>query len=108
MLGAILTVEISSSAIFVDILRHLFIYQRLMLGLFTPRDRLGQGYPPYLLTYYVICLRVEVRLDAILSAENRSSAIFVDILRHLFTCQMLMLGLFTPCDRQGHGYPPYL
>jgi len=53
-----MSAEIRSSAIFVDILRHLFIYQRLKLGLFTPRDRLGEGYPPYLLTFYVICLHV--------------------------------------------------
>ena len=37
-----------SAAIFVDILRHLFTYKRLKLGLFIPRDRLGQCRPPYL------------------------------------------------------------
>jgi len=40
---------------------------------------------PCLFTYDVICLQVKVRLGATLSAEIRSSAIFVDILRHLFT-----------------------
>ena len=54
-----------------------------------------------LFTYYVICLHhvtkaifvyisdVKIRLDAILSAIIRSSAIFVYILRHLFTHQSL-------------------
>ena len=32
---------------------HLFTYERLNLGLFAPRDRLGQGRPPSLFTYYV-------------------------------------------------------
>jgi len=40
-LGAILSSIIMSSAILDDILRHLFIYQSLKLGLFTPRDLLG-------------------------------------------------------------------
>jgi len=39
-----------SAASFVDILRHLFIYKRLKLRLFTPGDRLGQGRPPYFFT----------------------------------------------------------
>ena len=43
---------------FVDIL-HLFTYPSIKLGLFTPRDHLGQGYPPYLLTFHVICLYIK-------------------------------------------------
>jgi len=57
-------------AIFVYILRHLFTYQRINLGVFTPRDR-------------------EV-IDP--------AAVFVYILHHLFTYQRITLGLFTPRD----------
>jgi len=42
-----------SAAIFVYMWRHLFIYQRLKLALFTPRYRLGQSRQPSLFTYYV-------------------------------------------------------
>jgi len=67
-------------AIFVYILRHLFTYLGLTLGLFTARDR-----------------------RAIVPA-----AMFVDIIRHLFTYQRLIIDLFTPRGRLGQVYPPYL
>jgi len=51
-LGAIMSSIIKSFAIFVYILRHLFKYQRLILGLFTPCVRLGQGLQPYLFTCF--------------------------------------------------------
>jgi len=51
---------IDPAAIFVYILRHLFTYQRLKLGLFTPRDRLGQGQSPSLFKCDVICLHIRV------------------------------------------------
>ena len=43
---------------FVYILRHLFTYLRLELGLFTQRDRLGQFRTPYLFTYTLIRLHM--------------------------------------------------
>jgi len=55
-LGAIQSAIIRSSAIFDDILRNLFTYKKIKFALFTTRDRLGQGRPPYLITYDVICL----------------------------------------------------
>jgi len=57
--------------------------------------------PPYLLTYYVICLH----FNGLFAPRDREviehSAIFVDILRHLFTYQRLNLVLFAPLDRLG-------
>jgi len=47
-------------------------------------------------------------LGAIMSSIIRSSAIFVCIVRHLFTHQKLMLGLFTPHDLPRQVWPPYL
>jgi len=46
--------EARSSAILVYKMRHLFTYQRLKLGLFTPSDCLGQGFPPlvYILRHF--------------------------------------------------------
>ena len=49
---------IDLAAIFIYILRHLFTYQSINLGLFTSRVRLGEDYPQYLLTFYFICLHI--------------------------------------------------
>jgi len=45
-------------AIYVYILRHLFTYQSLKLGLYTPRDREFITASPYLFTYQVSCLYI--------------------------------------------------
>jgi len=65
-LGALMSGRIRSPAIFIYVLRHLI--KMLKLRIFTPRDSLGP----------------------------RLSAIFVNILHHLFTYKRINLGLFTP------------
>jgi len=110
-----------SSAIFIYILRHLFIYQRLKLGypthccnclatsFFTSRDRLGQGRPPSLrYTPFVHISDVKVGLSAMLSFIIKSPVIFVYItwppkLDHQPNCIPKLdhpTSLFTSRDRR--------
>jgi len=84
---------------------HIRGYSYVYLHLVTERPLTP---PPYLLTYYVRCLHI--RGEFIYTTRPpgaRSAAIFIYILRHLFTYQSLKLGLFTPRDLLEQGHPPH-
>jgi len=93
------------SAIFVYILLRLFTYQRLKLGLFTPRDRQRQGRPPPMFTCVVIRLltppltlfasRELWRDESGRSLQNCTLSTAVNIQTHMFISVVSLLQLYS-------------
>ena len=100
-----------SPAVFVYILRYLFTYHRIKLGLLHHTTEWGKviRHICFNTTSFVYISETIVWFICTAWPPWASlSAIFVYIVHHFFKYQRLNLGLFTECDRRSQDQTPSL